>query len=149
MADRGNTWELPVGDTQAYNCSVVGGNGQVITGQYVGTEPLTTTVWEGSNLTALPGVLTAAWVSGPAGTTIVQVNGGATAGLTTGYYRTKLEVTYGGATSPYFYGLLHLLPIGGLGTEQPTYNALQDLLDKAVEWLPRLMQDNTETNFVT
>jgi hypothetical protein len=156
MANRGNTWELPLGDGAIYDVNVVNGQGAVITGQYTGSEPLIATVWEGSNLTALPGVLSVTWSGGtnpPStnasnGITFVTVNGSATTGLTYGYYRVKLEVTYGGITSPYYYGWLKLTPVAASAVEKPTYNALADLLDKAGDWLPRMLQESQLTNFV-
>jgi hypothetical protein len=135
--------------------NVVNGAGNVIVGQYTGTEPLTATVWEGNDLTALPNVITVSWTGGTssaavnaaAGLTFAVVNGGTTSSLTPGYYRVKLEVTYGGIVSPYYYGWLKLTPIPAGQAEAPTYNTLEDLLDKAGDWLPRMMQESSETNF--
>jgi hypothetical protein len=150
MAQRGNTWELPLGDTQTYTVTIFNGQNPpaAITGQYQGTEPLPAYVWEGSNQVALTQVLYTTWQSGPAGTVSVTVYGPATLSLNQGYYRVRLDVVYNGQQSPFYNGWLHFLPIPGTAVEPPMYGTLQDLLNRAGDWLPRLQQSNTETDFL-
>ena len=149
MAQRGNTWELPIGDSQTYQITIFSGSNPpaALTGQYAGTETLTPYVWEGSSSAVDAGVLTPAWISGTGGTTSCVVNGGATASLAAGFYRIRLDVTYGGQQSPYYYGWLSLLPIPGSTVDPPTYCAFTDLTDKAGDWLPALQQKTGESNF--
>lgn len=151
MANRGNTWSIPTGESQTYSVSVVNGAGTVITGQYAGSEALEALVWEGSTIAPIANVLTNAWASpngGPNGQTTVTVTAATTASMLASYYRVRLSVTFAGQKSPYYYGWLRLLPSPGSATDAPTYNSLQDLLDKAGDWLPRLQQETGEANFV-
>src|ERR1017187_6722675 len=145
---RGNTWECPIGGSQAYTVTIFNRSGVAITGQYAGTEPLAATVWEGTTIVANAGVLTPSWASASLGTTNVVLNGSATAAMVPGYYKIMLEVTYSGQKSPYYNGWLRLTPIAAAGVEPPTYGVFQDLLDRAGDWLPRLMQESSETNFL-
>ena len=148
MANRGNTWSVPAGQTEVYTVTVTNAAGVPITGQYVGTEPLITVVWEGGNLTPIAGVATAVWLSPTAGTVTVTVSPPST--MTAGYYRVQLSLTYMGATNPYGYFWLQVQAIAGIGVEAPTYCALQDLVDLAGDWLPKLMQglSGDQSNFV-
>jgi hypothetical protein len=150
MAQRGNSWELPIGDGATYNIQIMNDASPptAMTGVYAGTEPLTATVWQGSKLAATPGVITPAWVSGPLGTTTATVNGGVTGTMAVGYYKVKLEVTYQGVTSPYYGGWLSLQAIPGTATPPPTYTTFQNLLDKGGTWLPRLQESTGETSFL-
>jgi hypothetical protein len=147
MAQRGNTWTCPLGDGQSYQVTLIA-NGSAITGQYSGSEPLTAYVWEGSTQAPLAGVLTLGWISGPAGTVSVTLNGSATASLSQGWYRVRIDVAFQGQTSPAYNGWLRLLPIPGTAVEPPMYGVLQDLLDRSGDFLPRLMQKSGETNFL-
>lgn len=146
--NRGNTWICPAGDAQTYTVTIVGGTGTAIANTYQGTEPFTVTVWEGSNLTPITSVASAQWLSASAGTVTVALN--PPLGMTPGWYRIRLEVTYAGQKSPFYYGWIKVDAVAGTGTEAPTYCSLQDLLDHSGDWLERLMQSGSgdQTNFV-
>jgi hypothetical protein len=147
MANRGNTWTVPAGMSESFDITVQNQSGP-ITGQYAGNEPLPVTVWEGSNLANLAGVVSCRWISGPAGT--VQATVAPPSGMAPGYYRVRIAVTYGGATSPIYYGWLKVDAVPGTAAEAPTYCSLQDLVDLAGEWLEKLMQSGAgdQTNFL-
>jgi hypothetical protein len=148
MAQRGNTWSVPAGQTETFTVAITGGAGNAIAGQYQGDEPLPVVVWEGSDLTPIAGVVSAAWQSGPSG--LVQVDVSPPSTMTPGYYRCRLSVTYNGNTGPFYFGWIKVEAIPGTASEPPTYGALQDLIDRAGEWLTRLMQSGSGdvTNFV-
>jgi hypothetical protein len=149
VAQRGNSWEIPAGDGAVYDVQIMNGANPpaALTGQYAGTEPLTAYVWMGSTQANVSGAITAAWVSGTAGTTTATIVGSVTSGMTPGYYRVRLEVTYAGVSSPYYGGWLNLLPIPGSTPPPPVYCAYSDLTDRAGDWLPRLQQATGETDF--
>lgn len=148
MATRGNTWSVPAGQAEVFTVTITGGNGQPITGHYEGTEPLIAVVWEGSNLAPIAGVVSVAWQSSLAGTTTVTV--APPSSMTPGFYKVRLSVTFAGTTNPYYAGWLRVEAIPGTGAELPTYCGLQDLLDRAGDWLTRLMQSAASdvSNFV-
>jgi hypothetical protein len=148
MPKRGNLWETHVGDSPSFAVTVCDENESPISGVYAGTEALKATVWEGETIAPIASVLTTAWTSGTAGTTSALINGATTAGMTPGFYQVLLELTYGGNLMPYYKGWLRLLPIGAAGSDPPTYCSLQDLIDKAGDWLPRMMQETTASNFL-
>lgn len=145
---RDNGWTVPAGESDAFTVTISNSAGAAITGQYAGTEPLPATVWEGGNLAPITGVVTTTWQSGANGQVLATVT--PPSGMTPGYYRVRLSVTYNGATNPYYYGWLKVDAVPGTSSESPTYCALQDLEDLAGDWLTRLMQSDpgAQTNFV-
>jgi hypothetical protein len=147
MAARGNTWETPLGDSPSYTVTIKSG-GAAILNTYTGTETLTATVWEGCTQAPLAGVLSLEWNTPAAATVNVLVNGSATASLNQGWYRVRLEVTFQGNKTTFYSGWLRLEPIPGTAVEPPTYGTLQDLLNRSGDFLPRLMQETSETNFL-
>lgn len=131
-----------------YTVTITGSSGAAIVNQYQGTEPLYVTVWEGSNLAPINGVVSVAWASPPAGTVTAVFS--PPANLTPGYYRVRLSVSYQGTESPFYAGWLRVQSVPGTASESPTYCSLQDLLDRAGDWLEQLMQSSTSSisNFV-
>lgn len=137
MANRGNTWAVPAGESDSFDVTIANAAGP-ITGQYQGTEPLPVQLWKGSDLANIAGICTASWISGPDGTVLATV--APPAATAPGYYRVRLNVTYGGATSPIYYGWLKVEASPGTAAASPVYCELQDLVDLAGDWLERLMQ---------
>jgi len=148
MASPKNPWKCPAGDAQTYTVFVTNGSGATIVNTYAGTEPLTATVWQGSDLAPIAGVVSASWLSGPAGSTTVKLT--PPADLAPGYYRVRLEVTYQGQKSPYYFGWIKVEAVAGSGAASPVYGSYQDMVDLAGDWLTRLQQGDPgdETTFL-
>lgn len=146
--NRGNTWICPAGDGQTYTVTITNGAGVAITGVYAGTETLTATVWQGSNLTPIANVAAVSWLSGTNGTTTVLLT--PPSNLAPGYYRIRLEVTYQSQKSPYYYGWIKVEAVAGSATAAATYGSYQDMVDLAGDWLLRLQQGDPgdETTFL-
>ncbi len=142
MANRGNTWTVPAGESQSFTVTIA-----APLSTYAGTEPLVAVLWEGGALAPIAGVLAVTWHTAAAGTVDVVVSPLLT--MEPGYYRVRLSVTYLGTTSPFYNGWLKVDAVPGLATEAPVYCTLQDCLDRAGNWLVQLMQGNAadQTNF--
>jgi hypothetical protein len=147
MAAKPNMWSVPAGESESFRVTICNAAGP-ITGTYAGTEALTCVVWEGGNLAPIADVATAAWISGTDATVSVTI--APPADMAPGYYRLKLSVTFGGATSPAHYGWVKVEAIPGTAAEAAVYNTLQDLIDLGGEWVTGLMMSgaNDQANFL-
>jgi hypothetical protein len=147
MANRGNTWSVPAGESDSFTVTITGDAGPIV-GQYDGTEPLPLVVWAGGNLAPINGIASASWLDPAAGT--VQVGVGPPPSMAAGYCRIRCSVTYRGATAPYYFGWIKVEQAPGTAAEGPVYGSYQDLADLAGDWLDRLMQGGAgdQTNFL-
>jgi hypothetical protein len=148
MANRGNTWAVPAGEQDSFTVTVSNENG-AITGQYQGTEPLPATVWRGSNLAPIAGMVTASWNTAADGTVDVVVS--PDAAQAPGFYRVRLSVTFGGQTSPFYFGWIRVEAVPGTASEPAVYGSYQDLVDHCGEWVNQLQQGEAadRTDFLT
>jgi hypothetical protein len=143
-----NTLDVPVGDNAQFFIYLVDTKGKDIT-TYTGNEPVRAVVWAGDDRAPILSAATATFDPDQAllGQTTVIINGSATASITPGYYLIRCEIFLSGAWFEYFSGWLNLKRAPGLSVPSTVYCTLQDMMDRAGEWLPGLMSVSETTNF--
>jgi hypothetical protein len=142
--------DTPVGDDAAFTLYLYGANNRAIT-TYTGSESVRARLWQGDDQADIaPGVLTLAFDATLAltGATTLSVLGSGTAALTPSYYRLRAEIQLAGGWRPYFVGWLPLVDSPGSGTVPDTYCTLQEMLDLGGNWLPKLMDESGQANFL-
>jgi hypothetical protein len=120
--------------------------GDKVVGVYAGTEPLSMSVWEGSD--QAPEAVsssTVAWHSAANGEIKVTLDEANTAGWPVGPLRLQLYLTVGGKRFPVFGDdepqLLEVLPAPGVAVDLPTYASFADLVREA-PWIRDLVRSD-------
>lgn len=144
-----NVVDVMVGNDVTFYPYLSDRRGQAIT-TYTGSESVRARVWKGDDMAVVSGVATATFngTMATTGKTTVVVNGSATSALTPGWYRMVCEIQVSSSWYEYWAGFLLLKDAPGAATTPPVYCTLQQLLDIAGDWLPRLMSDTGRVDFL-
>jgi hypothetical protein len=147
VADSNETYSVYRGTALPLGFTFVDSSGDPQVNTYVGTEPLTATVWPGGNRAAAFAP-TVAWDVPAAATGRVTLSAAQTATLDPGDYQLVVKVTTADGLSVAGYSCtVVVLASAGTAVEPPTYCTYDELLKYARGWLKQLATDDDESGF--